>query len=74
MEMIVFVIAGIGICLFICGFAGRLFKTDDKALNDEYKKNHQAFGSALFELLKPLIALVIGGILCVIFIIIALSN
>ena len=74
MEMIFFSIVGIGICLFICGFAGRLIKTGDKAHDDEYKKSHQAFGSTLFELLKPIFALVVGAILSIIYIIISLSN
>lgn len=74
MAELFIVIVGIGICFYICGFAGRIFKTDDKTIDDEYKKNHQEYGSALFGLLKPFIAFAIAMVIVIIYIIIDISR
>lgn len=70
MAQLFLIFVGFGICVYICGFAGRLFSTNEQA-DSEYKKSHQALGSAAFGALKPFIAVAIG--LFIGFIIIAIS-
>jgi uncharacterized membrane protein len=73
MIELIFVIFGVGFCCYMFGFVGRIFKTNDKQVNDDYKQSHQEFGSSLFkfgyEIIKPLIAFILAIVFVGIYII-----